>query len=224
MGGYAYNRHLADFTELPGCKCSLGTYKTGNGDGSQFGLLAAWKANDRLSFETAITVGNSSGTPIKRYELVYFEQPGDITGNAEVEGRLDASLLSIGIEPVVQYRIVGNLSLAAGFRAGFMVNKTHSLEYTIISPVDIVFTASGKKTELISDGDLPDALKFNGAVLGGFRYAIPLGGANSWTLEPEAIVMYQFTNVVSGRDWKVLSFRAGLRVLFDFGESDWKWE
>ncbi len=125
---------------------------------------------------------------------------------------LSASLSSIGIEPLLSYRVVGGLDVLAGARLAFVLTSSFEQTETLTKPEDYGAYLGGSRVWVNTQAAIPEAVTLRATAVGGLRYVLPLGKHKSSFLAPEISYHLPLTNVASGVDWRVAQLRFGLAL------------
>ncbi len=222
FGGYAINRHDADFLALPGVpSCSPG-FTDGSGGGPILGALYELPLSERLLLGLRAGYAGHDATLTAR-EPVYLIVDG--TGRpGAIEHRLRGTLGTIGLEPSIQARpfggVLGGFFVALGARAGAYIARRYDQAEQIVDPVDAgtFLDAAGNdsrsRVRNQSSGDIPggSSLLLEGTI--GLGIDLPMNARGTVLLAPEISYAYAFTDVASGVNWKPNGARATIAVKY----------
>jgi len=160
--------------------------------------------NGTLSATETTEVLGPSGTPV----LGAFQHT------------LIATLATIGIEPMLGIRVIGDLYVHAGLSAGILVSKKYSQQEEIIQPdgggtfEDSNGNDTHSRVRNNLSGTIPNASSFQLAALGGISYMLPLNRSRTLFLAPEIFYNFGITKIASDLTWRVNSIRAGIALMF----------
>ncbi len=209
-GDGTYNLHQADFRALPGVPNCCERFSSGSGVGMSLGVIYQQPIiNDH--FFLGIRGGYNSLSAV----LTRIEQT-TVTGNVpgEFEHKLEATLSSVNIEPVIGYHLFKNFSLQVGVSAGYLLQKQFHQRETIITPGNGTFLHEQSRYRNDSSGDIPNAGSMALGLLGGVSYTLPLNASRTLLLAPEVMMSYGLTNFVEGLSWKGHAIRVGASILY----------
>ncbi|MDH7516505.1 MAG: OmpA family protein [Bacteroidota bacterium] len=210
---YNFNQHWTNFGKLPGVPNCCPRFESGSGGGFSLGLFYRIP----LFLRTALDVraGYSSyGALLSAVEPTYVSVDGQGM-DGEFEHTLDAELASIGLEPLVDYRVWKTLSLLAGPRLAIVTRSRYSQKETIVKPQDIgVFPETQTRTRNALSGDIPEASSIEAALLLGARYEVPLNAERTLTASPEVLFSVGLVPVVKSLAWSANAFRAGVSIRY----------
>jgi hypothetical protein len=207
-----FNWHTADFTSLPGVPSCCHGYTAGKGNGQSFGVFYRMPLLYVLAFELRAGYYRYDAV-LRQDEATAFSSNGGILPGT-IRYTLDASLASIGIEPLLRWRAWKDLSLLLGPRIGAVVTKTHVQDETILEPAWGTFMTTKSNTERLSSGTLPQALSVQAALIAGISYDLPLTSNGSVILTPEILCSYGLTPIVRDLTWIASSLRLGLSLSY----------
>ena len=194
-GNYNLNFHSADFRKLPGVPNCCPRFETGDGSGFTFGALYVLPLEHSLAID--IRAGYTGyGALLSAREATTVSIEGSAAPGV-FEHTIDASLSSIGIEPLADYRVWKTLSLMAGPRFAIVLSKKYDQKEEIVVPADRgVFQGLDTRTRNIISGDIPDAGSLQFALLAGLRYEVPLNRKDVLSMKLDMILKYRLSAVV----------------------------
>ena len=213
-GGLNLNQHTADFKNMPHAYSCCPGYESGSGMGVYISgmyalpLLTDWNLTLRFGYQ-------SLDGKLKRNEAVYLDVPDHSTGNnGLIEHSIDAKISSIGLSPIMSYRLSNALQLHLGFRIGFIMTAKYVQLEQILEPSYGVFTDTKQRTRSKYDTLIPDASQIETALLVGLAWSLPLNSANTIFFEPETFISYGLMPVASGLSWHTYSLMGGVGIKF----------
>lgn len=209
-GDGAYNLHQADFRALPGVPNCCERFSSGSGAGMSLGLVYQFPFL-KDDFSLNLRAGYNSLSAV----LTRIEQT-TVTGNVpgEFEHRLEATLSSLNIEPLVGYRLFKNFSLQAGVSAGYLLQKQFHQRETILSPDNGTFLHEQSRYRNDSTGKIPNAKSLALGLVGGVSYTLPMNSSRTFLLSPELLFNYSLTDFVDGLSWKGHAVRLGASLMY----------
>lgn len=217
FGHYALNNHSANFQNLPDAFSCGANYTSGSGGGFAVGGLYEMPMADVLKL--SLRAGYSSDKAILRSsESQLFGINGE-SQSGTFEKSLDAQISTIGLEPLVGYRIYQGMTLHAGARLGFLMQKEYEQKEQIVSPGNAVFEENKTRTRNQTSGDLTNTSAMQAALLAGVSYDIPLNAGGTVIASPEVFYSLGLTSFISGLDWSGSALRAGVSLKLSPGFS-----
>lgn len=209
--GVDFNFHNADFIGLPGIPSCCPRFETGTGFGLNCGLYYSFPVNSSFDIYLKAVYTDLSGLLSKTEPVVV----SDVNGNAtlgEFEHSVDSKISSVGLAPMLSYKLSSNLRLEAGFRLGFLMNKTYEQKEEITKPSFGTYQGTTFRIRNEYSGDIPDASSIEAAVLIGAAYDLPLNKQWTWFLVPEVHYGIGLTPVASGETWNVSAFQCAIGI------------
>lgn len=214
-GGFAHlnlNTHTADFRALPGTPSCCPLYESGDGTGFSFGLLYELPLAERLRLALRVAYADHSAT-LETDEATLVSGPtGPVAGI--IRHSIDASVASLGLEPLLGYRLWKGLSFWGGFHAGYLMQTTYEQQEQLVEPADMGTFENGLRTRNPQSGDIPDASSLHSGLLAGVSYSLPLNETGTLSLVPEIFYSYAITDVITDLDWRANALRAGLALKY----------
>ncbi|TAL67076.1 MAG: OmpA family protein [Bacteroidetes bacterium] len=216
---YLLNMHTANFQSLPGVPNCCPKFESGKGTGIFIGGFYEYSFIPRLS--GMIRVGyNSLNGLLNATETEYISQSG--TGVwGEIEHKIDASLASVSLQPVISYYVTDLFKISGGISADLMLINNFNQSEEIISPkgqVSFIDTATGLPSgEYIRnkrDSTIPNASPLVLSFLGGVSYEFQLNKDRTLLLIPELTFNYGMTPYVKNLTWSSNSARFGLSLVY----------
>ncbi|MEN9796115.1 MAG: hypothetical protein RLZZ150_1092, partial [Bacteroidota bacterium] len=183
------------------------------------GAWYGWNLSPSLTLLGRVTASSESG-------MLSDQEPSfvaDLRDTARVVDALfqhdiDASLFSIGIEPLLAYRIGGALDLMAGFRAGLVLTHAFHQTETLVEPADYGSFLGDDRVWVDTKADIPEAATLRATAIAGLRYVLPVGRGRSSFLAPELSIHVPLTGVASGVTWNVTQVRLGVAFGWQFDQ------
>jgi outer membrane protein OmpA-like peptidoglycan-associated protein len=214
-GGVAFNTHAASFSKIGDIPSCCPEFTGGSGVGPYFGLTTAFPVADRVKLHARLLFSSESGT-LSDQENSFV---ADLRDTAKVvpatfEHTIDATLSSLGLEPLISFSVLPSLDLMAGARLGMVLSSSMRQTETLIEPADYGAYLGKGRTFLDTTAEIPNASSFRAALVLGARYVLPLNAESTWMLAPELTYQYALTPVVSDVTWNVHQLRLGVMVFF----------
>jgi outer membrane protein OmpA-like peptidoglycan-associated protein len=203
------NTHSADFRAFPGVPNCCPKFQSGSGSGLSFGILydipfsSEWIMSLRGGYENY-----SAKLTTREPELL----AGGIQG--EFEHRVTTGLASVGIETWLGYGLFRNLTVSAGIRAGYVVQRDFSQVEVIVQPNDNGVFSNGKSSRNDTSGIIPNANLIAVNLLAGVSYELPLNSRNTLFLVPEFQFSFGLLPIISGYDWQSHGIHFGIALKY----------
>jgi hypothetical protein len=142
-----------------------------------------------------------------------YEPDGATTAIVLMESKADLRLSYLNLDVYYKRKIIDKFYFLAGL--GLFFNLKSEIEQNeTIKDDRYVFDLSGKTSDLIFKGDLPNSnsILFSGRLGLGYDFYIK----NKFIITPQVVLIYPFTNLTTTDTWKVLNINAGLQFLYIF--------
>lgn len=207
---YQYNLHAADFRALPGVPSCCPQYVDGGGSGFGIGLLYELPIAERMLVAIRGSYATHGGL-LQSQESTTVGIAG-VPTEALIEHSLDASLASVGIEPMLGYRIADGLFLNGGGRIGLVTTASYTQDEVLLSPAGTF--ENGLRTRNAQGGEIHDASSLYSALIAGINYRLPMNAEQTLILVPELQYAFGLTQVVRDLNWTAGGLRAGVAVIF----------
>jgi len=210
FGNAHFNMHTADFRALPGIPSCCPSYSDGDGLGYGFGIFyelpftKAWSLALRASYATHGALLQARETSVVGV--------GGVPTQALIQHSIDAGLSSIGLEPLLGYRVFAGLQVHAGGRIGYVLAKQYDQMEELIEPRGTF--ENGLRTRNLFAGDIPDASAIYAALTGGISYDLPMNARGTLYLRPELLYSVGLTAIVENLTWNANAARAGLSIVY----------
>ncbi len=206
------NMHNVGFRKLPGIpSCCPREYGQGQGFGYMFGFIynipltgsmelslrPYYQAlNGSMSLDESITLSDPNGKPV----------------NGVFEHQIDANIASVGIAPMLGFRLMDQLTVNAGLRLGTLMKKDFTYKEVIKDPSYGNFPDVQSRTRNEYTGAIPDASAIDVALMGGISYDLPLNKSYTWFLAPEAFVSVGIVPITT--DWTLNTIYGGVAIKY----------
>lgn len=219
FGNVGYNMHSADFYKVPDCpSCSPG-YRDGNGIGYAFGLAYELPFSRMFALELRLSYYDFSAKLTRDENQTILQKFAPV--DAMIEHTFDATLSSIGLEPMAKYQVMDNLFINAGLHIGTMITKDFSQKEEIINPRGISFYEDGEDTgspvRNEFSGELQNTPSLYIAPLVGVSYRLPMNKQKTLLIEPELYYTLGVSKLVDNSlvsKWSANSLRFGLALKY----------
>jgi outer membrane protein OmpA-like peptidoglycan-associated protein len=210
---YGFNIFTAEFAKLPGIYSCCKNYEKGDGYGINFGALYDYPIdkdlwlNFRLGFNQLD--GRLSSQDNTNVIVNGMSQPGVF------EHILDTKIGILDFSAIASYRLIDNLFISGGAKAGIILSKTYNYIEKIKIPADVgTFEDTGLMTRNPSDGDIQNINAFQLFLHFGLSYELPLTKNNFLYLVPEINYSYGILDMVSGLNWKTQMLKGGFSIKY----------
>lgn len=211
---YTMLQHAADFGSLPGIPSCCGSYEGGKGTTVSGGIEYQKPISTSLLFTLRGIVLPLDGRLSHDEPTMVINRVRDTIVPGIFRQSLNASLISIGIEPALSMRVTKKLFLHTGFHAGIIAQKSFNQREEIVQPEGFVFQSTKASTQNVFSGDIPKAETFFIAAKIGVSYEIPLNIARSWIIEPQVMYERGLTSIVSDIHWNIHSLQTGVALKY----------
>ncbi len=212
LGGYNFNLHTSNFSNLPGVPSCCPEFTSGTGSGFYLGASIDYPLNYLMQLTLRATYSQSNGKLTSTDTTTIILDGKNSTG--EFEHLLDAKFGTFGIEPLFTYKFKPDLAFHGGFRIGFLTNSHYYQVEKITKPSDRGTFIDGRSYRNQSDGKIEDASAIQAGVKLGASYKLPLNKEKTLFLVPELFYTYNFTNLVKERDWKYHQLSFGMSIKY----------
>ena len=213
FSSYNFNSHTADFRSLPGAPSCCPNYKSGDGAGFTLGGLYEFQLTDDISIGMRADYTSQGGT-LSAIERTVVDGGSGTILNASIEHVLDSRIASIGIQPLLGYRLFGGLSAHAGTRFGYVLSTTYSQKEILLEPAGSGTFENGLRQRNFSEGSIEEASSLQAGLVAGFSYTLPLNDHASLFLVPELSYHYSLTPVVKNLTWNIHAWTAGAAIKY----------
>lgn len=213
FAGLGYNLHNAQFHTMDNFfTCASLDFGSGKGLGlPDLGVYYSFPIDSKVELSLRFFYFTLNGD----FSVIESQRLSDQNGNGidgEFEFIFNGKLTSVGINPVVGYRLSDQLTLNAGIRAGYLLSKTYDYKEQIASPDYGVFQDTKRRVRNEQSGDIPSAKTLDIAISAGASYDLPLNSANTLFLVPEAA--FHFGLMPIADNWNVNTFFGGIGLKY----------
>ncbi len=218
FGGMSADMHQASFSQLGTYASCCPEFEGGWGVGSWLGLGVELPLSNRFRIVPQITHAVNNGT-MTSTEASFVADLRDTprVRDALFRHDLDATISTIGLEPLALYRVIGGLDVMVGFRVAFVLRTHFTQTETLEEPDDYGTYLGAGRTWVNHEATIPDANPIATGLVAGLRYRVPLNASNSVNLSPEASYVMPMSSVTRGTEWTISSIRLGLSVSYALG-------
>ncbi len=210
--GASVNIDRADFRALPGVPNCCPRFTSGRGLGPAVAAFYLLPLNASLLLSLRGAYVDQSVRLTENEPILLSIDGAPVDGL--FEHRIDAYISTIGLEPLIGYRLTSAWSLWGGIRGAYVARRSFDQVETLIQPADRGTFLDGTRTRNAYSGQIPNASTFSAALLGGTSYMLPLNAAGTWFLAPEIFYQQGLTPVVKDLTWNASALRAGIAVLY----------
>lgn len=217
-GGINYNVQIAEFKKLPGIPDCCPIFGNGDGMGFNIGVLYEHKLDDKFWLAGRLGIMTLDGQLIKDESIGVILNTGYVDGS--IEHKIDSKIMNFGFEPSIMYTPIDKLYVSGGLRLGLNLTKTVDKVETLKSPagsgtyVDSLGNDTHSRTRNAFNGDIPNAISFQAAIVGGVSYELPLNKQGNLTISPELSYYMPLTKLVENTDWKVSPIKLGVAIKY----------
>ena len=221
FGAGGLNFHLADFQNLPNTPSCCPGFSTGTGFGFNFGLFYSLPLTNDLDlnirgvyYDFSAKLTNTEDV----YTNVVDANFNPTTG--EFEHSINAKISTVGIEPMLQYKLTNQLRISAGFRFTYLINGTWDQKEELLNPSNGAFfdPTTGQVTRIRNEysGGM-DEDGWSQLDLGlslAASYDLPLNSDKTVFLVPEAKYSIGFLSYISDQTWIPSQLSGGLGIRY----------
>ena len=216
FAGGTYNIHSASFTKLGTYPSCCPEFTGGSGFAWYAGGWYGWHLSPSMRLLGRLSASSESG-------LLSDQEPSVVADlrdtarivNALFQHDLRASLMSIGIEPLLTYRIGGSLEVMAGARAALVVTRMFRQTETLVEPADYGSYLGDDRVWVDTEAEIPQAASLRLTAVAGLRYRMPVGRGRSSFIAPELSLHVPLSGVASDVSWNVTQLRLGVALGWD---------
>lgn len=213
LGGYGRNSHVASFRKLGDIPSCCPSFDGGSGNGFYLGAFGTLPLDDRWKLHLRLTYAGEGGRQSDDERTVV----ADLRDSARVvealfRHDLDATLSSIGLEPMIGWRAIGGLDLFVGGRLAYVTTSSVHQTETMIEPADYGAYLGSDRVWVDVSKDIPGASTLRATIAVGARYVLPLNTRGTTFLAPEIFYHHALTGVADGVSWKAHQLRFGLAL------------
>jgi len=218
FGDFSLNFHSANFKGLPGVPSCCPRYENGTGTGPALGGIYQMPLSNLFNLQLRAAYHSISGTLTATEATTVLHNGVPEVGT--FTHTLSTGLSTIGIEPMIGMRVLGDLQINVGFSAGILLAKTFAEREEITSPdgggTFIDSTGSDSHSRIRNDltGTIPNTTSLQVAAIGGVSYPLPLNAERTVMLVPEILYSFGITKIASALTWNVNSLRFGVALMF----------
>ncbi|MDH7515143.1 MAG: OmpA family protein [Bacteroidota bacterium] len=211
--GTALNLHHADFRALPGIPNCCPSFSWGTGWGYAAGAFSEFPLVEAFAL-TLKTMVHSRGAVLTAHEPTLLAAdtlliPGTF------EHTIDASILSISIEPSATFQLSKILRAHAGLAVSVNIHSRFEQRERIIEPADRgVFVENALRTRNEFSGDIPNANALAVGLVGAFSALLPVHASGTLFLEPELAVQVGLLPVARGISWNAHGIRGTISLVY----------
>jgi outer membrane protein OmpA-like peptidoglycan-associated protein/opacity protein-like surface antigen len=213
FSSYNFNSHTADFRSLPGAPSCCPNYESGDGAGFMLGGLYEFRLTDDFSIGMRADYASQGGT-LSAIERTVVDGGNGTILNATIEHLLDSRIASIGIQPLLGYRLFGGLSAHAGTRFGYVLSTKYSQKEILLEPAGTGTFENGLRQRNFSEGSIEESSSLQAGLVAGLSYTLPLNDHASLFLMPELYYHYSLTPVVNNLTWSIHTLTAGAAIKY----------
>jgi outer membrane protein OmpA-like peptidoglycan-associated protein len=212
LGG-GFNLHSADFKKFADIPSCCPGYETGTGFGINFGIYYSTPMGDLIDLSLRAKYLQLGGL-VSRIEKSVGTTVSGGDQPIEFEHRFDASINSVALEPVIEFKLSNEFRLRGGFRIGYLLDgKLNEHIEEVVSPSNGLFVdenGNTSRTRNSYSGDIPNLASIEAAVLLGASYDLPLNDSYTLFLVPYVDLSMGLTSYVPDFGWTSNSIVGGL--------------
>ncbi len=211
FAGIGINLHNSSFTQLGNFASCCPEFTGGSGIGPQFGLFYSTPISGRLGVQFRASYSSEAGS------LLYNENSfvADLRDTAKVVNAvfahdLSASIASLGIAPLLTYRLLDGFDVMAGLRVAAVTSASFVQTETLAQPEDYGAYLGTGRTWVNHDATIPNTSTLRISAQIGARYLLPLNVRKTLSLVPDVQYNIPLNGVSTGVTWTVSQISATL--------------
>jgi outer membrane protein OmpA-like peptidoglycan-associated protein len=215
FGDFVRSVHTADIPRLAG-RSDIpynSRFDGGTGGGLAFGALVELPLSETiwlvlrgsLQSESAEMTASEATTVIVNDSTEF---------RAVFERRIDASITTAGIEPMIGVVLPLGFTASVGGRAGFVVSSSFEQDDRIVEPIDQGAFEDGRRIRNEFSGDIPGVAAMQASALIGISRELAINRRGTWFLVPELMASYGLTPVSDSVDWNAHGLRFGIALKY----------
>jgi outer membrane protein OmpA-like peptidoglycan-associated protein len=215
LAGGSYVHHEASFQRLGDYPSCCPSFTGGDAFSIHAGAFYRKPLTSFLAIEGRFVAAGEHGS-MKDQETTFVADLRDTLRvvRATLEHTLDASLLTLGIEPIIAMRLTKGFDLLVGSRIGVNIQQSFQQTETLTKPEDYGAYLGADRTWVATQAQIPNTQPVRFSILAGMRARLPQRPASSVGLGFELIYSHGLTNVVSGVPWLVHQLRLSAVLTF----------
>ncbi len=202
----AVTQNGSDFV-LPYAPTCCAEYTTALGIGPSLSGLFSQELTKWLRISARLTWAPYRAT-FEEDENILFSNSTD----GVVRHTLETSYGMIGLEGLIQIKVVGGLRINVGGSAMNAMDASYTQYETLLIPGTGTFENGQRVRNQTTDAEMQDVTSPQFGVIGGLSYDLPLTSNHSVVLSPEVFYTVGLSEVVSGTTWKTQQLRIGASV------------
>ena len=213
--GGSHNIQDASFTRLGTYPSCCPTFTDGSGYGLQGGLFYRLGLSSRLVAETRLLASGDGGLFTYDERAVVADLRDTLrVVRATFRHELDASIVSLSLEPLAAYQLSRGLEVLAGPRLSYNLVKHFRQTETLTQPEDYGAYLGQNRTWVATDADIPNTTMLRFAISAGIRATLPSSKTAPLTIGLEALYTHGFSNVTTDAQWSIHHIRLSAVVRF----------
>ena len=211
---FTINIHSADFQQLPNIDNCCQRFESGSGNQFSIGGLYEFPVSNRFGLSLRASYTDMSGElQTKENKPVFDIAANRLVQQATILHTINASLASIGFEPLVSYNPVRGMRLFTGMRIAYL-NKISFIQNETIEQPGFVFVENNQKVRNERQGDLANIANIQNSLMFGASMEFPLNKVRTLLLSPELFYSLGLQNLTTDLSWKYNSLRFGIALKF----------
>ncbi|MBM2814669.1 MAG: OmpA family protein [Ignavibacteria bacterium] len=209
---YSFIGNFSSFRKLPNVPSCCPEYTQANGRSFEFGGIGEYYI-EKLYFLSLRTGFDFESAPFRYIESSNVIIDGKSTP-AKFEHYLDLDFARFVLSPAIGFMPYRYFIFTGGFSLYFPLSGTYYQKEDIIEPKDRGSFPDGTRRRNESSGDLTGFNSIQASIDLGVKYPFPLNKRGWLYLFPELKYSLQFTNMISGLDWKNHKLSLGISVMY----------
>lgn len=211
---FTINIHSTDFQQLPNIDNCCQRFESGSGNQFSIGGLYEFPVSNRFGLSLRASYTDMSGElQTSENKPVFDIAANRLVQQATILHTINASLSSIGLEPLFSYNPVRGMRLFTGMRIAYLSNISFVQKETIEQP-GFVFVENNQKVRNERQGDLANIVNIQNSLMFGASMEFPLNKVRTLLLSPELFYSIGLQNLTTDLIWKYNSLRFGIALKF----------
>lgn len=215
LAGGSYVNHEASFQRLADYPSCCPSFTGGDAFSFHAGAFYRRPLSSFFALEGRIVAAGEHGS-MKDQETTFVADLRDTLRvvRATFEHALDASLFSVGLEPVVAMRLTKGFDLLIGSRIGINIQQSFQQTETLTKPEDYGAYLGADRTWVATQAQIPNTQPVRFSILAGMRARLPQRPSSSVGVGFELLYTQGLTNVVTDVPWLVHQLRLSAVLTF----------
>jgi outer membrane protein OmpA-like peptidoglycan-associated protein len=202
LGGIGLATHDAAFSKLGNFPSCCPEFTGGSGSGVVLGGYAAFVLTDRIRLHGRLVSSSEPTTMTDDERTVVADlRNGASVVDALFRHELNATIATVGIEPLIAWQPMRQLELLMGPRIAFTTTASFTQRETLEEPADYGAYLGDDRVWVDNSGLIPQSQSIRLGLVAAARYSLPMNGDSTLVLVPELSYVYDLSGIASGLAW-----------------------